>query len=334
LVQELEIANARAEAAEKLARETEHLHKCAVDALKKVEVELQEAKSELAESHLLIKSESERVQVHSQLLEDKEDDASRLTAEVAKLKAQIADMEEHVREAVDKDMELKKLHESLLSGNEEVSMLRDELQESQKKYEHALAIQRAKESELSNFESRNRELEQQMENMHHEVEASQEKLQEFERKIVETDIRMSDLRSQAREYELEAKDAKRNAEETRKECDNLKEELLELQKQVSGGMMLTGDGEAESAVSADAEQELLQKISDLESEVSKKDEELMAAKDEVKVERRRASAAAMKAAGIEDISQAEEEKLVIDSEESTDSVVNNLITSIFAKYKN
>ena len=92
-------------------------------------------------------------------------------------------------------------------------------------------------------------------------------------------------------------------------------------------------GEAAPAVSADAEQKLLQKISNLENEVSKKDEELMAAKDEVKVERRRASAAAMKAAGIEDISRAEEEKLVIDSEESTDSVVNTLITSVFAKYK-
>jgi len=117
LVQELEIANARAEAAERLAKETEHLHKTAVDALVKVEAEMQEVKAELAESQLLIKSESERVQVHSQLLEDKEDDASRLHAEVSKLKSQIADMEEHVREAVDKEIELKNLHQSLLSGN-------------------------------------------------------------------------------------------------------------------------------------------------------------------------------------------------------------------------
>eukprot|EP00890_Picochlorum_soloecismus_P003204 jgi/Picsp_1/3885/NSC_01397-R1_hypothetical protein CHLNCDRAFT_58975 [Chlorella variabilis] len=332
LVQELEIANARAEAAEKFAKEAEHLHKNAVDALGKVEAELQEVKSELAESELLIKSESERVQVHSQLLDDKEDDASRLQAEVAKLKSQIADMEEHVREAVDKEVELKKLHESLLSGNEELSMLQDQLQESQKKYEHALSIQREKENDVYNFESRNREMELQMENMRHEVDASQEKLQEFERKIVETDVKMSDLRSQAREYELEAKEAKHDAEEARKESDQLKEELRELQKQLSSGMMATGAGEAKPAVSADAEQALLQKISHLESEVSKKDEELVAAKDEVKVERRRASAAAMKAAGIDDISHTGEEKLVIDSEESTDSVVNSLVTSIFAKF--
>ena len=194
-------------------------------------------------------------------------------------------------------------------------MLRDELQESRNKYERTLAIQREKESELNNLESRNRELELQMENMHHEVEASQEKLQEFERKIVETDVKMSDVRSQAREYELESKEAKRDADEARKECDQLKDELQELQKQLAAGMMATG--EATPAVSASAEQELLQKISDLESEVSKKNEELIAAKDEVKMERRRASAAAMKAAGIDDISQGKEEKLVIDSEEGT-----------------
>lgn len=351
LIGQLEIEKERADKAEENAREARALHLNAMEATKKLKATLAFKDEEFENMREMLKAESERSDALSELMSNRDEDIKLLRQEVADLKAKVSQADDLLLEGGDGMEKLDAMHANLVRAQEEIATLKDDVEEKAKELQQSLSIRKDKDRKIESLEAAITDLNSQVQYVGKSLEETEDKLRNYEERALQAEMNASDAKSLARDYELAKLDAEKEIESLSQSLDSAKKELRELQEERSGvphhDVSFGNTTSFEDDIAS-----LKERISILEKHLSEEKKKTESLENDLRTERRRANAAAMKAAGLaasdpspqttEDVGQANTAPSPVttavpgvtreNEAHETNAVVKDLVSSIFVKF--
>lgn len=351
LIGQLEIEKERADKAEENAREARALHLNAMEATKKLKATLAFKDEEFENMREMLKAESERSDALSELMSNRDEDIKLLRQEVADLKAKVSQADDLLLEGGDGMEKLDAMHANLVRAQEEIASLKDDVEEKAKELQQSLSIRKDKDRKIESLEAAITDLNSQVQYVGKSLEETEDKLRNYEERALQAEMNASDAKSLARDYELAKLDAEKEIESLSQSLDSAKKELRELQEERSGvphhDVSFGNTTSFEDDIAS-----LKERISILEKHLSEEKKKTESLENELRTEKRRANAAAMKAAGLaasdpspqttEDVGQANTAPSPVttavpgvtreNEAHETNAVVKDLVSSIFVKF--
>ncbi|KAI8101930.1 hypothetical protein M9434_006992 [Picochlorum sp. BPE23] len=336
IVDDLEKMKERAEKAERDAREAQELQVHAVSATKQATQSLDAVKQELEDHKELLRAESDRADALSDLLEHREEELKALRQEIAELKSKSNQAEDLLLDAEQSGKKMDSLHAQLTAANEDVVGLKDELESKQTEISQLIAVQKDKERKIESLEGAHADLCAQMEDLRSSLTETEDKLGQFEQRALQAEMKASDAQSLARDFEIAKEDAEKSTESLQQELEKAKEEIHALQRDGVTG----ADDSRDAAHASDAEEhvkELRSRVDQLEKLLEDEKNKSQNLEADLKTEKRRANAAAMKAAGLDASANTADQDPPADTGNARDDghahVVSKVVSSIFDKYR-
>ena len=351
LIGQLEIEKERADKAEENAREARALHLNAMEATKKLKATLAFKDEEFENMREMLKAESERSDALSELMSNRDEDIKLLRQEVADLKAKVSQADDLLLEGGDGMEKLDAMHANLVRAQEEIASLKDDVEEKAKELQQSLSIRKDKDRKIESLEAAITDLNSQVQYVGKSLEETEDKLRNYEERALQAEMNASDAKSLARDYELAKLDAEKEIESLSQSLDSAKKELRELQEERSGvphhDVSFGNTTSFEDDIAS-----LKERISILEKHLSEEKKKTESLENDLRTEKRRANAAAMKAAGLaasdpspqttEDVGQANTAPSPVttavpgvtreNEAHETNAVVKDLVSSIFVKF--
>ena len=351
LIGQLEIEKERADKAEENAREARALHLNAMEATKKLKATLAFKDEEFENMREMLKAESERSDALSELMSNRDEDIKLLRQEVADLKAKVSQADDLLLEGGDGMEKVDAMHANLVRAQEEIASLKDDVEEKAKELQQSLSIRKDKDRKIESLEAAITDLNSQVQYVGKSLEETEDKLRNYEERALQAEMNASDAKSLARDYELAKLDAEKEIESLSQSLDSAKKELRELQEERSGvphhDVSFGNTTSFEDDIAS-----LKERISILEKHLSEEKKKTESLENDLRTEKRRANAAAMKAAGLaasdpspqttEDVGQANTAPSPVttavpgvtreNEAHETNAVVKDLVSSIFVKF--
>ena len=329
IVDDLESMKERAEKAERDAREAQESQVHAVAATKQASESLNTVKQELEDHKELLKAESDRADALSDLLEHREEELKTLRQEIAEWKSKANQSDDLLVEAEQSRKKIDSLNALVAAANDDIEALKDEIESKQEEITQLIAIQKDKERKIESLEGSNVDICGQLEDLRNSLTETEDKVGQFEQRALQAEMKASDAQNHARDFELAKEDAEKSLESLRQDLKRANEEILALQREgvADDSPDATHASEAEEQV-----RELRVRIDKLEKLLEEEKDKSQNLEADLKTEKRRANAAAMKAAGL-DATPSVDQDPPADSGDAQAHVVSKVISSIFDKYK-
>jgi len=348
LISQLELEKERADKAEENAREARALHLSAMEATKKLQATLTFKDEEFENMRQMLKAESERSDALSELMNNRDEDIKLLRQEVAELKAKASQADDLLLEGEDGLKKLDAVHANLAHAQEEIATLKDEVEEKAKELQQSISIRKDKDRKIESLEAAITDLNSQVQYVGKSLEETEDKLRGYEERALQAEMNASDAKSLTRDYELAKIDAEKEIESLTQSLENAQKELRELQEERSivphHDTSLGDSGAFEDEITS-----LKENISMLEKHLSEEKKKTESLENDLRTEKRRANAAAMKAAGLaasetsphtaedlgeEDAAPSPVTTAISDAprDNEANTIVKDLVSSIFDKF--
>lgn len=349
LEEELQMAQKRADDAERTAQEAQELYVNAVESTKRMKELLSKKSAELDETKEFLKAESDRADAISGLLDNREDDLKTLRQEMSEVRSKANQIDGLLEEIEKSKKRIDTLHQELTAAHEEVASLKDELETRGKELEKSIALRKDTEHRIEALESSLADKSGQLEDTRQLLDDAEAKLVPFEERVMQAEMRASDAKSEARDHQIAAEDAQREIQQLNMDLERVKAELEDLQSSLDDE-----NSKIEQASDADdVELKYQEQLSALKGQFENEQALRKNIESELKVEKRRSMTANMKAAGLNISSEglesdqmpdspankqsrqdpdAEQDEFRVQADESAQNVVENLVNSILDKY--
>ncbi len=293
MANDLDAARERAEEAAQALREAQLLQVNAAEAAKRAEDALRAKTNELDEAREHLNAETERADALSGLLESREEDLKGIRQELAEAKALAMQAGDLSEEGTGMSNRLDVVHGQLASAMDEIGDLRVDLNAKQQELDGSLAKRKDSERKIEALEAAIADRSAQIEDLRSSLEESEDRLSSIEERAIQAEMRAADAKSMARDFEMSAEDAKRELERVQAQLDVAREAVDDVHDLDGAGAAALDDSITERTETL--VRKLKEDLIHVERLLEESEAKCKTLEDEVRLEKRRGMAAAMKA---------------------------------------
>lgn len=290
LVSELDAARDRAAEATQALREAQLLQVNATESAKRAEDALQSKTRELDETREHLNAESERADAFSELLESREEELKGVRQELAEAKMLALQAGDLSEEGAGMSGRLDVVHGQLASAMDEIGDLRADLNAKQQELDASVAKRKDSDRKIESLEMALADRSAQIEDLRSSLEESDERLSSLEERAIQAEMHAGDAKSAARDFEIMAEDAKRELERVQEKLQADHEATDDAGVAYAAGLDESSTERTETLV-----RKLKEDLAHVERLLEESEAKCKALEDDIRVEKRRSMAAAMKA---------------------------------------
>lgn len=296
LANELDAAQTRAAEATQALREAQLLQVNATEAVKRTEEALQSKIRELNETQEHLNAETERADALSELLETREEDLKGIRQELAEAKVLAMQAGDLSEEGAGMSSKLDVVHGQLASAMDEIGDLRADLNAKQQELDATLAKRKDSERKIESLEVALADRSAQIEDLRSSLEESDDRLSSLEERAIQAEMRAGDAKSTARDFEILAEDAKRELERVQTQLEAMRDAENDVDLADAACLDESSSERTETLV-----RKLKEDLAHVERLLEESEAKCKSLEDDVRVEKRRSMAAAMKAGVVMDV---------------------------------